>query len=356
MPANRLYHTWFDQIRQLCPTARRTIVRNFTWLLVGVYLSCSVQLSLVGNKIPGYTKLYSKVQRFRRLLMSRICVRKWYGPIAEEMIKNQAKRGYIRVIVDASKVSFHHQLLMVALAYRRRAIPIVWTWVKCKRGHSSAIKQLALLGYVHKLIPKGVSVSIVGDSEFGAVAVLRCLDTWQWQYVLRQKGDTLIDRTLHNQWQRFDSLIRSQGQTRWLAQCFLTKEHVYRTNLLAHWKPGEKQPWLLATNLDSPKEALRTYRRRMWIDEMFGDFKGHGFNLEDSHLRHFLRLSRLTLAVVLLYVWLVAFGSRTIKNGKRSLVDRADRCDFSIFRVGYNMVERRLANSQTLSTRLIPYF
>jgi hypothetical protein len=136
----------------------------------------------------------------------------------------------------------------------------------------------------------------------------------------------------------------------------LTKKHVYRTHLLAHWKRGEKQPWLLATNYPTLRQALRAYRRRMWIEEMFGDFKGHGFNLEDSHLRHFLRLSRLTLAVALLYVWLIAFGSRVIKNGQRPLVDRADRRDFSIFRIGYNMAERLLANSQPLSIVFVPYF
>jgi hypothetical protein len=92
------------------------------------------------------------------------------------------------------------------------------------------------------------------------------------------------------------------------------------------------------------------------IEEMFGDFKGHGFNLEDSHLCHFLRLSRLTLAVVLLYVWLVASGSRIIKNGQRSLVDRVDRRDFSIFRIGHNMIERLLTNSQPLMVVLVPYF
>ena len=89
---------------------------------------------------------------------------------------------------------------------------------------------------------------------------------------------------------------------------------------------------------------------------MFGDFKGHGFNLEDSHLRHTQRLSRLTLAVILLYVWLVAFGSRVIKNGLRSLVDRADRKDYSIFRIGYNMAERCLANAQPFSIIFVPYF
>jgi hypothetical protein len=355
MPANRLYHTWFDRIRQLSSTARKTTIRNFTWLLVGIYLSRSVHLSLIANKIPGRAKLNSVVQRLSRLLQSAICVRKWYGPIGEELLKSQAQHGRIRLIFDGSKVSFHHQLLMVSIAYRRRAIPIAWTWVKGKRGHSSSIKQLALLRYVYKLIPKDVSVSVVGDCEFGAVAILRQLDSWQWWYVLRQKGDTCIDLTLHNQWQHFGDVART-GQSLWLGRGFLTKEHVYATHLLAHWKAGEKEPWLLATNFSSRQEALRAYRCRMWIEEMFGDFKGHGFNLEDSHLCHFQRLSRLTLAVALLYVWLVAFGSRVIKNGQRSLVDRADRQDFSIFRIGCNMVERRLTNSQALSVKLVPCF
>jgi hypothetical protein len=38
----------------------------------------------------------------------------------------------------------------------------------------------------------------------------------------------------------------------------------------------------------------------MWIEEMFADFKGHGFDLESTQLRHFERLSRLTLAVAML--------------------------------------------------------
>jgi hypothetical protein len=356
MPVNQLYHTWSDQIRQLCPQARKTLVHNFTWLLIGIYLSRKVHLSAIANRLPGSAKLHSTVQRLRRLLQHAIRVRKWYGPIGEALLESQARHGSIRLIVDGTKVSFHHRLLMVSIAFRRRAIPIVWTWVKSERGHSSAIKQLALLAYVRKLLPSDVSVSVVGDCEFGAVAVLRQLDAWQWQYALRQKGDTLIDMTLHNHWQRFDATIDHPGQSRWLGRGHLTKEHVYRTHLLAHWKRGEKRPWLLATNFPTLRQTLRAYRRRMWIEEMFGDMKGHGFNLEDSHLSHFLRLSRLTLAVVLLYVWLIAFGSRVIKNGQRSLVDRSDRRDFSIFRIGLNMIERLLTNSQPVSIVFVPYF
>jgi len=89
---------------------------------------------------------------------------------------------------------------------------------------------------------------------------------------------------------------------------------------------------------------------------MFGDFKKHGFDLESTHLCHFLRLSRLTLAVALLYVWFVSFGSQVIKKGQRRLVDRPDRRDLSIFCIGYNMAERYLTNHESLFIRLVPYF
>ena len=297
MPANRLYHTGFDQIRQLCPEGRKTLLRNFTWLIVGIYLSRNVHLSAIANKLPGSAKLHSTVQRLRRLLQNTICVRKWYRPVSEALLESQARHGDIRLIVDGTKVSFHHRLLMVSIAFRRRAIPLSWTWVKSKRGHSSAIKQLALLAYVHSLIPNNVSVSVVGDCEFGSVAVMQQLDSWRWDYVLRQKGNTLIDMTLHNHWQRFDAMVDRPGRSNWLGWGHLTKEHVYRTHLLAYWKRGEKEPWLLATSFPTLRQALHAYRRRMWIEEMFGDFKGHGFNLEDSHLSRCMRVKEIAAPV-----------------------------------------------------------
>lgn len=36
--------------------------------------------------------------------------------------------------------------------------------------------------------------------------------------------------------------------------------------------------WLLATNLTSAHIAIKCHRRHMWIEEMFADFKGHGFD------------------------------------------------------------------------------
>jgi hypothetical protein len=357
MLANHLYSVLLKQVNQLRPGERITRLRNMSWLMVGIYLSRSVHLSKIALKIPGRAKVPSITRRLTRFLDNpAIRVREWFEPIARAILQAAASTvGEIRLIADGTKVGFGHQLLTVSLAFRRRAIPIAWMWVKTPRGHSSAIKQLALLAYVRRLIPPGTPVLLVGDSEFGAIEVIQQLEAWGWQYVLRQKAGHLI-RLPGGDWQRFGDVIREPGQSRWLGQGELTREHGHPTNLLAHWEKGEDEPWLLATNLSSPQETLRAYRRRMWIEEMFGDLKGNGFDLESTHLVHFLRLSRLTLAVVLLYVWLVAEGSWIIKNGQRHQVDRADRRDLSIFQIGLRWVERCLTNAWPISTKFIPSF
>ena len=249
----------------------------------------------------------------------------------------------VRLIIDGSKVGFGHQLLMVAVAYRRRSLPLAWCWVNVKRGHSSYQKQLALLAYVRTLLPPDTGVLLVGDGEFGGILVLRQLEAWRWHYVLRQKSNNLVQTAPGQAWLPFGKLVTAREQLYWWPQASLTHSHCHRTSLLAYWRRGEDDPWLLATNLHTARLSLQAYRRRMWIEEMFGDMKGHGFDLEATHLRHFLRLSRLTLAVCLLYVWLVAFGSFVIKSGQRHLVDRTDRRDLSIFRIGWDTIERRLA-------------
>lgn len=357
MPINRQYHTWFCRIRKLRPDQRITQMRNFTWLLVGIYQSRSVTLSRIAGKIPGKAKLLSTVRRLSRFLNNpAIRVRDWYEPIARQWLLAQFKHiGEIRLIVDGTKIGARHQLLIVCLAYRKRAIPIAWTWVKHVRGHSTGRKQLALLAYVRSLSPPGAAVFLVGDCEFGSVPVLQQLDRWSWFYVLRQKSDTCLWFSEEQGWQTFDSYIHEPGQSIWLGKGYLTRNHIYRVNLLVHWKLREKEAWCLATNFLDKSTALRFYAFRPWIEEMFGDFKKHGFDLEKTRLCHFQRLSRLTLAVAILYVWLVSVGTKTIHSGDRHIVDRKDRRDLSIFQIGLRFIERCMTNALDYNIPLCSY-
>jgi len=184
----------------------------------------------------------------------------------------------------------------------------------------------------------------VGDCEFGSVEVIKQLDLWHWDFVLRQKGRTHICPFGQTKWRDFGSYVTKPGMSIWLGKGWLTQTKIYPVRLLVHWKAGEEEPWCLATNLPDRQMTLSAYGRRMWIDEMFGDLKSHGFDLEHTMLRDAEKLSRLTLAVALLYVWTISTGKKVIRNGQRSLVDRKDRRDLSIFQIGLRFIERLLIN------------
>lgn len=350
------YHTFSKKIMQMSLGERINRIRIMAWLMAGMIISRSVHLSHISGKIPGKAKRRSRTRQLARLIDNKhIRVRRWYEPIARQLLQKAAQQNaWVRLIIDCSKVGNGHQLCIVALAYRRRALPIVWTWVRAKRGHSSGPKQQALLAYVHQLMPAMAQVVVTGDSEF--TPLQPTLEEWGWFYVLRQKSSYLLRSSDSDAWQRCDSLLTKSGQRRWLLSIQFTAKYKHVCNFLALWQRGESTPWLLATNLPTPYLTRLHYSRRMWIEEMFGDFKSHGFDLEATRLRHFQRLSRLTLAVALVYVWLVAFGSKGIKAGQRHLVDRNDRRDLSIFRIGFDLFDRFIVNEQSFSIPSVPFF
>ena len=132
MPQWKLYHIWMKKLEELRPGERVTRLRNLTWLLVGLYSAQAVHLSKVAAKLPGLSYLPSRIRRLSRLPPSRgrgevdnpaIQVRAWYEPVARGLLQRLAG-GVVHLVVDGSKVGFGHQLLMVAVAYRRRTIPL----------------------------------------------------------------------------------------------------------------------------------------------------------------------------------------------------------------------------------------
>jgi hypothetical protein len=355
-----LYRTWYCRLLQLSPDGCANRLKNMLLLVVGMYKAGSVHLSLIARKMPIRAKKLSLDKRLRRLLSNgAIDVRAWYEPVARHLLRVAAVAGEVTLIIDCTKVAAGHQLLMVAVAFRHRALPLAWTWVRCRNGHSRTSKQAALLHYVRQLMPLRTKVMLVGDTEFGNTRLLKQLEAWRWYYVLRQSGAFRfqLKQDRHSRrWYRFDRYALIPDVLIWYEDVLLTQRRVHPTNALIYWRSGYKTPLYLATNLTCYRTAVKVYRRRMWIEEMFGDMKGHGFDLERSRLRHFLRLSRLTLVVALLYVWLLAVGEHVLVSQQAGDVDRTDRRDLSVFRLGWDFIERRLALDDPIPKTFVPNF
>jgi hypothetical protein len=309
---------------------------------VGVYLSRHIHLSFIASQLPFRAQKLSLERRLRRFLDNpAVRVRPFYEATARNLLACAAASGTIALVIDSTKVSFGHRLLMVGVAYRRRVLPVAWTWTRSQFAHSTASKQIALLAYVRSLAPVGVPISLVGDGEFGTSRLIRVLQGWRWDYALREAGHTSLSLT-GEVWRRFQHLDLRPGLSVWWGTLWVTKSDPMRTAVVLHWAKGELRPWYLVTNQPGLQGTLALYRRRMWIEEMFGDMKGHGFDVEATQLRHFLRLSRLVLAVCWVYVWLVTLGAWVIHHGQTAWVDRSDRRDLSVMRLGGDYLERCL--------------
>ena len=213
---------------------------NLAWLMSGILLSNSVHTSRIANKIPGKAKRVSRTRRLSRFLNNiHFRPRTLYEPIARQLLQAASGRGLVRLIIDSTQVAGSHQLMMVALAFRRRALPIAWSWVRYPKGHTSTRHQKALLSYVHDLMPQDAKVILTGDSEFGGLQPV--LDLWKWHFALRQKGNYLFQENRSLLWQKINTVDIKRGKTIWFTDCLLTKTGQYPVNLLLYWHKNEKR-------------------------------------------------------------------------------------------------------------------
>jgi len=357
MPNNlHTYHKTLQQLRQWLPQERITRLRNMALLMLGLQLSGAIHLPWIVRKWPLPGKLPSLTNRLRRFLDNEhVSVRDWYHPLAQHLA--QAFTGNeVRLVIDCTKVGFNYRLMTIGIAYRKRTLPLVWSVHKGRKGHVSAKEQLKLFRYVALLLPRDSQVWVMGDAGFETVHLLRWLRRQGWSFVIRQSGRTLVHWP-DQDWVKLNQLTICEGQTRTIGWVRLTRKYdVGWFFLVIHWDKGEDEPWFLVSNQADTRLVIRRYRIRMWIEEMYGDMKGHGFDLEATHLADADRISRLVLAVCLTFVWFITLGSWVVKRGWRHLLDHKSRRDKSYFRLGWDWMERCLRLNEPVPIRFSPCF
>jgi hypothetical protein len=350
------YYKVRNQLCQWWPTERITRLRNMALLIIGLHLSGAIHMALIVRKWPVRGKEPSLVNRLRRFLDNpRVKVREWYEPIALELLQSFAGRQ-IRLVIDSTKIGFNYRLLTIGLAYKRRTLPLVWSIHRGSKGHTTVAEQVKLFKIVRQWLPKRAQVWVLGDTEFQAVPLLRWLERRGWHFVIRQQGRNKV-RWAGQGWTKINALSLQPGQTRYIGWVRLTEKHNAGWFwLILHWEKGEDEPWYLVSDCQGQRDLIRLYKRRMWIEEMYGDMKGHGFDLEATHLDDPDRLARLVLAVCITFVWFITLGSWVVKRGFRHFIDHKSRRDKSYFRLGWDWLERCLRLADPIPFQFKPFF
>jgi hypothetical protein len=195
-------------------------------------------------------------------------------PFAREVLEQAAVRGGpVVLILDQSKLSERHQVLMLALRYGERALPLAWR-VETTEGAIGFAVQQALLEAVAPWVPAGAAVRLMGDRFSGTADLIGWCQDHDWGYRLRLKGNLVV----------FDATTKTttgacaRDGRFYLEDVDLTGRRA-RTHIGILQDPGHAEPWIIAMSEKPGYLATLEYSGRWGIERVLQKHMGKEFNM-----------------------------------------------------------------------------
>jgi len=340
---HRVYTKVKKTLKQIMKLDHQGQVVTLAMMISGIVMSRKAQLSEMSSEIPTETKEKSIEMRMRCWVKDDLDVEAVYMPFARQILEALCHMTLV-LVMDGSQAGRGCMVLMVGVLYQKRALPIAWLVYKGKKGHASAERHIKALAKVCPLLPEGSEVVLLGDAEYDTTEMLAWIEkNTVWQYVLRTSPQIYVQTNEGSQPIRDYPL--EKGHLFYLNDVGFTQTSTLTLNVIGWWGSEYEEPIFLITNLLQAYEACRYYRRRFRIETFFSDQKSRGFHIHKSHLADPARLSRLLIAACLAYIWMITQGLRVIAENKLSLIDRTDRRDKSLFRLGLDWIKYALKHS-----------
>lgn len=319
-------------------------VLTLAMLIAGIVTGRNAQLSAVSAETATQAKDKSIEMRLRRWVKHKsIEADVVYLPFAKQVLEALSALPLI-LVMDGSQVGRGCMVLMVSVLYQKRALPLCWLVYKGKKGHTTAQRHLEALRKVLPLVPVNSQVVLLGDAEYDTTEMLLWVKKQQrWDFVLWTSPQIYVQEG--SQSQPIGAYPLTKGQVFQRYQVGFTQQAALYLNLVGWWGGHYDGPLYLVTSLTNGYQACKYYRRRFQIETFFSDQKSRGFHIHKSHLSDPIRLSRLLLAACLAYLWMVCQGLLVIAEKKVGLIDRTDRVDKSLFRLGLDWIHYSLKSN-----------
>lgn len=344
----KVYSKVLPTLKQVLSGAKQCHVVTLAMMVTGIVLGKKAQLAVMSSEVPHGVQDKSNEKRFHRWVKNgRVKGATYFLPFAAELLAGLAQHTLV-LALDGSPVGRGCQVLMVGVLYHKRMIPIAWVVYKGAKGHASAAQHLAVLRQVLPLIPQGADVILVGDGEYDSPEMLQGLEVeTTWYFVVRSACDTLI--CCEGEWLSLASLTVKQGHRLAIPDILFTQSAAYGPwQAIAWWARDQDEPLYLITNMELAEEACHFYSRRCRVETLFSDKKSRGFHIHQSHLSSPQRLANLLIATSLAYIWMVFLGVEVLRQDLKHWIDRRDRRDKSLFRLGLDWLKYLLKNDEPI--------
>lgn len=334
----QLYRNLTTELQRQLPIASKPQVENLALLTQALVFSENCHLPTLALQLPIEGQRDNLVQRLVRFLDNcHVNQRTHYLPLVANLFAHWPDRE-VNLVMDRTDIGRERSILLLAVAFKYRAIPLVWQVLPF--GGTSEAVQIDLLQKVKPYLPKGKRVLFLGDSEFRAVGLQSYCRQQQWGWQVGVKSDTLFHGG-DECWKPLREVRVTKGQRRYLHNLWLTQNKAFpEVHLLVDWTYDGDSPRYVICHLPTDNSSWRRGRKRFWIEPTFRDWKSYGFDLEASHISDEHRLDRLLLGMAIATLWLIHLGDWLTTTGRDVWLTANHRRDYSLFRLGRDYAQR----------------
>ncbi len=132
------------------------------------------------------------------------------------------------------------------------------------------------------------------------------------------------------------------GQTEtWMSQ---RKVSVIKLYIAAARSPKSGE-LLIIVGRDKPESMISDYRQRWQIEVLFGNLKIRGFDIEATHMAAADKMDKLMRILSLTVLWCMVSGHWVYGDTETLLLNKHNRPQKSLFRLGLDMLRRVLLNA-----------
>jgi hypothetical protein len=353
-----VWQGWGREVGRLLPGSGVWQRRALALFSLGVASAKHCGLARVAAVVPGLATVPSTTRRFERLLANeRLDVRAARAAIGAAVLERGRGRTLWLALDEThqgrTETGARLGMLALRLVYRERAIPLAWT---CYRPGAAPAAFPILIGRliaeVAALLPPGTRVVLLTDRGLSWPSTIDRCRQHGWSFLCRVQGQTRL-RTPDGGCGPIRDRAPRPG-TRWAGRGHAFLKAGWRAvNVVAVWRRGDVEPWLLVTDLDPTWVRCSQYRHRMDEELSFRDDKTAGFDWDASRVRDPTHMDRLLLVLQLAACFVLAQGLFVLRQGFRSVLDRSDRPTLSLFSLGLRWLDRARSHFVPLAPRLV---
>jgi DDE family transposase len=348
---------------------------NLALLSFGIVMARSCTLSLVAEKLWAFGKADSIERRLQRFLNNQRvvvqqCSTAWARWVLTNLRPSTSCTSPIVLLVDETKLADHLSIMVLALAYRKRAIPLAWRCYHQQNWPCTQVQLItSLLSQVAQAIPPGVVPLVQADRGIGtSPELIRAIEAIGWHFLFRVQGQCRFWKEDTQEKEASALIALAHRGRRYCGRGKVFKKAANKHKELGwlecqayvKWPRRFKEPWCLITN--SPYVTADDYAMRVWEEESFRDLKSGGWQWQRSHVWKPAHAARLVLAMSIAYAFTLSVGTAAIRAGKQTMrqITRGHRHQYSVFRLGLRYLSHLLSASRpkplTLHLFLVPRY